>query len=133
MARIRARRPNAVLAPAPHRGKKFMGAKLPRRPDTTVVAGLLVPPTRSVDGSRSLGYNRGMNTIYLVLAGNKERFRICAAFDMAPHAKSYAAAFKHHAEPLWVEEVPEGLDQDFRVGDKPYVVRFNRKGEFLGV
>lgn len=74
-----------------------------------------------------------MNTIYLVLAGEKARFRICAAFDLAPHAKSYAAAFKHHGEPVWVEEVPEGIDQDFRVGDKPYTVRFNRKGELLGI
>lgn len=74
-----------------------------------------------------------MNTIYLVLAGDKTKFRICAAFDLAAYAKSYAAAFKHHEESLWVEEVPEGLGQDFRVGDKPYAVRFNRKGECLGV
>ena len=74
-----------------------------------------------------------MNTIYLVLSGDKKNFRICAAFDIAAHAKTYAAAFKHHGEPLWVEEVPEGLGQDFRVGDKPYAVRFNRKGECLGV
>jgi len=74
-----------------------------------------------------------MNTIYLVLAGDRTKFRICAAFDLAAFAKSYAAAFKHHGEPLWVEEVPEGLGQDFRVGDKPYTVRFDRRGECLGV
>lgn len=71
--------------------------------------------------------------IYLVLAGDRKNFRICAAFDIAAHAKSFAEAFQHHGEELWVEEVSEGLDQDFRVGDKPYVVRFNRKGECLGV
>jgi len=74
-----------------------------------------------------------MNNIYLVLAGDKTKFRICAAFDLAAYAKSYAAAFEHHGESLWVEEVPEGLGQDFRVGDKPYTVRFDRKGECLGV
>lgn len=74
-----------------------------------------------------------MNTIYLVLAGDRNRFRICAAFDMAPYAKAYAAAFKHHPETVWVEEVPEGIDQDFRVGDKPYTVRFDRKGDCLSV
>ncbi|HKO23042.1 MAG TPA: hypothetical protein VJX91_10365 [Candidatus Eisenbacteria bacterium] len=74
-----------------------------------------------------------MNNIYLVLAGDKTNFRICAAFDIAAYAKSYAAAFKHHGEPLWVEGVPEGLGQDFRVGDKPYAVRFDRRGECLGV
>ncbi|HEX5032079.1 MAG TPA: hypothetical protein VFX78_11555 [Candidatus Eisenbacteria bacterium] len=74
-----------------------------------------------------------MNTIFLVLAGEKTKFRICAAFDLAPFAKSYAAAFKHHGEAVWVEEVAEGLDQDFRVGDKPYVVRFDRGGTCLGV
>lgn len=78
-------------------------------------------------------YNGGMNNIYLVLAGDMKSFRICAAFDIAAYAESYAAAFKHHGEAVWVEEVPEGLDQDFRVGDKPYVVRLNRKGECLGV
>lgn len=83
--------------------------------------------------ARSLGYNRSMNTIYLVLAGTEEKFRICAAFDLAPFARAYAAAFTHHAEPVWVEEVPEGLGQDFRVGDKPYVVRFDRKGEMVSV
>ena len=74
-----------------------------------------------------------MSTIYLVLAGNERDFRVCAAFEMGAFANSYAAAFKHHAERVWVQEVPQGVGQDFRVGDKPFVVRFSRKGECLEV
>jgi hypothetical protein len=74
-----------------------------------------------------------MSNVYLVLTGEKTNFKVCAAFDIAAHANTYTAAFKHHPDAVWVQEVSRGVGQDLRVGDKPYIVRFNRKGVCEGV
>jgi hypothetical protein len=74
-----------------------------------------------------------MSNIYLVLTGQKADFKVCAAFEIAALANTYASAFKHHSDPVWVQEIFRGVGQDLRVGDKPYIVRFNRKGGYEGV
>ena len=74
-----------------------------------------------------------MSTIHLVLTGSETKFRICAAFPIAALAQTYAAGFHHHTERVWVQVVDRGVDQDLRVGDKPFLVRFNRNGECQGV
>ena len=74
-----------------------------------------------------------MNTIHLVLAGTERNFEVCAAFTIAALAQTYAAGFHHHTQRFWVQQLDRGVDQDLRVGDKPFIVRFNREGECLGV
>lgn len=74
-----------------------------------------------------------MSNIHLVLAGDEKGFKVCAAFQISEYAKTYANGFKHHSGRVWVQELAIGVSQDFRTGDKPYTVRFNRKGECLGV
>ena len=74
-----------------------------------------------------------MNTIHLVLAGSETNFKVCAAFTMAALAQTYASGFRHHADRVWVQVIDRGVDQDLRVGDRPFLVRFNRSGECQGV
>lgn len=74
-----------------------------------------------------------MSNIHLVLAGDEKGFKVCAAFQISEYAKTYASGFKHHSARVWVQELAIGVSQDFRVGDKPYTVRFDRRGECLGV
>ena len=74
-----------------------------------------------------------MSNVHLVLVGDENSFKVCAAFQIAEHAKTYANGFKHHPGRVWVQELALGVSQDFRIGDKPFAVRFNRKGECVGV
>ena len=74
-----------------------------------------------------------MSTIHLVLTGSETNFKVCAAFTIAKLAQAYATGFHHHTERVWVQEIDRGVDQDLRVGDKPFIVRFNRSGECQGV
>jgi len=74
-----------------------------------------------------------MSNVHLVLVGDENGFKVCAAFHISEHAKTYANGFKHHQARVWVHELALGVSQDFRIGDKPFTVRFNRKGECVGV
>ena len=74
-----------------------------------------------------------MSNVHLVLVGDENSFKVCAAFQISEHAKTYASGFKHNQARVWVQELALGISQDFRIGDKPFTVRFNRKGELVGV
>ena len=74
-----------------------------------------------------------MSNIHLVLVGDEVSFKVCAAFPISEHAKTYANGFRHHQARVWVQELALGVSQDFRIGDKPFAVRFNRKGEVVDV
>ena len=74
-----------------------------------------------------------MSNVHLVLVGDENSFKVCAAFQISEHAKTYASGFKHNQARVWVQELALGISQDFRIGDKPFTVRFNRKGEFVAV
>ena len=74
-----------------------------------------------------------MSKVHLVLVGDEKSFKVCAAFPVAEHAKTYAHGFQHHPSRVWVQELTIGISQDFRIGDKPFTVRFSRNGDCLGV
>jgi hypothetical protein len=74
-----------------------------------------------------------MSNVHLVLVGTEDSFKVCAAFQISELAKTYASGFKHHAAGVRIQELAIGVNQDFRIGDRPFTVRFNRKGECVGV
>ena len=74
-----------------------------------------------------------MSNVHLVLVGTEDSFKVCAAFQISELAKTYANGFKHHPAGVRVQELAIGVNQDFRIGDRPFTVRFNRKGECVGV
>jgi len=74
-----------------------------------------------------------MSNVHLVLVGTEDNFKVCAAFQISELAKTYANGFKHNPAGVRVQELAIGVNQDFRIGDRPFTVKFNRKGECVGV
>src|SRR5438876_9690288 len=88
-----------------------------------------VAPTAKQLATRThftVGGSSAMSNVHLVLVGDENSFKVCAAFHISEHAKTYANGFKHHQARVWVHELALGVSQDFRIGDKPFTVRFNR-------